>query len=174
MRRPSRRARARCALRSVATRRSVAWSSVAWSSVARCAASSSRALCPARPQLRPRRRRARPAGMPRPEATAPAQYRLVQVARHCTMPAVSGLKTQPLVGGAGIYHHHAPRRTAAAKTSGRTNQSDAGRSVGPRLSLATCQFGVTADIRTNVAQVKQQMRQVCASRCADRAGPVAA
>ena len=45
---------------------------------------------------------------------------------------------------------------------GATNQSDAGRTPGGRVSLATCQFHITDDIEENVTAVLAQMREAAA------------
>ena len=47
-----------------------------------------------------------------------------------------------------------------------TNQADAGRQPGGRLTLATCQFHITGDIPSNVATVLRQTREA-ASKGAD-------
>ena len=45
---------------------------------------------------------------------------------------------------------------------GLTNQSDAGRTPGGRLTLATCQFHISDDIQANVEACKTQMRKAAA------------
>ena len=71
-------------------------------------------------------------------------------------PASSESSTKPPAGAASVALGDA----VSLKTAGATNQTDAGRTAGPRLALPTCQFYITAEVRANVTECKHQMREV--------------
>ena len=85
--------------------------------------------------------------------------RLVQLATHCTA-ASSRTPNEIKAGSPDSRNSMSLGDAVAVKKPGATNQADAGRTAGARLSLATCQFGISADVRHNVAEVKRQMREV--------------
>jgi hypothetical protein len=88
-------------------------------------------------------------GLEMDRGDTPSFRRLARLTAHCAAGDESKKGRVVALGDA-----------VAAKKPGATNQTDVGRTAGPRLSLATCQFGITADVRANVAEVKRQMREV--------------
>lgn len=91
----------------------------------------------------------RDVGLEMDRGDTPSFRRLARLTAHCAAGDESKKGRVVALGDA-----------VAAKKPGATNQTDVGRTAGPRLSLATCQFGITADVRANVAEVKRQMREV--------------
>ena len=88
-------------------------------------------------------------GLEMDRGDTPSFRRLARLTAHCAAGDESKKGRVVALGDA-----------VAAKKPGATNQTDVGRTAGRRLSLATCQFGITADVRANVAEVKRQMREV--------------
>ena len=95
--------------------------------------------------------------------------RLAQLATHCTAASSPTSNESNKVGSPDSRSSMSLGDAVAMKKPGATNQADAGRTAGVRLSLATCQFGISADVRHNVAEVKRQMREVRPHPCCQTA-----